>query len=117
MVEEKSLSWRTFKFFNYTILTIVALACILPLWHFLAVSFSDRAAALGGFVTLWPVRFTVASYAQVLHTGLFFRTFGISLARVVLGTALQMVITILMAYPLSRASRKFKGRHIFMWLL
>jgi len=117
MVEEKSLSWRTFKFFNYAILTIVGLVCILPLWHFLAVSFSDRAAALGGLVTLWPVRFTTASYAQVLHTGLFFRTFGISLVRVVLGTALQMVITILMAYPLSRASRKFKGRNIFMWML
>ncbi len=117
MVEDKSLSWRTFKLFNYLLLAVVALMCVVPLWHFLAVSFSDRAAATGGLVTLWPVRFTTASYQQVLNTGLFFATFFNSVVRVVLGTALQMVITILTAYPLARASKKFKGRNVFMWLL
>jgi len=117
MVEDKSLGWRTFKVFNYLLLAAVALLCIVPLWHFLAVSFSDRAAATGGLVTLWPVRFTTASYQQVLNTGLFFTTFFNSVVRVVLGTALQMVITIFTAYPLARASKKFKGRNIFMWLL
>ncbi len=117
MVEDKSFSWRTFKFFNYLCLTVLALLCVVPLWHFLAVSFSDRAAALGGFVTLWPIRFTAASYAQVLHTGLFFQTFFVSLERVVLGTSLQMAVTILTAYPLAKAAKKFKGRDFFMWLL
>ena len=37
--------------------------------------------------------------------------------RVALGTSLQMVITNLTAYPLAKASQKFKGRNIFMWLL
>ena len=73
MVEDKSLGWRTFKVFNYVVLAAVGLICLVPLWHFLAVSFSDRAAALGGLVTLWPVRFTTASYEQVLNTGLFLR--------------------------------------------
>lgn len=117
MVEDRSLGWRAFKVFNYTILTIVGLVCIVPLLHFLAVSFSDRSAAMGGSVFLWPVRFTTASYEQVLQTGLFFRTFFNSILRVVLGTALQMLITILMAYPLARSSRQLKGRNVFMWLL
>src|SRR5438046_1826086 len=117
MVEAKSLGWRTFKIFNYAVLAVIGLVCVVPLWHFLAVSFSDRAAALGGLVVLWPVRFTTASYQQVLNTGLFFKTFFNSVVRVVLGTALQMLITILTAYPLAQASRRFKGRNIFMWLL
>lgn len=117
MVEDKSVGWRTFKIFNYTCLAVLALLCVVPLWHFLAVSFSDRSAALGGFVTLWPVRPTTASYQQVLHTGLFFQTFFVSLERVVLGTSLQMIVTILTAYPLAKAAKKFKGRDVFMWLL
>src|SRR5260221_6637732 len=117
MVEDKSLGWRMFKLFNYLLLAAVGLDCIVPLLHFLAVSFSDRSAAMGGLVTLWPVRFTTASYQQVLNTGLFFQTFFNSVVRVVLGTVLQMAITILTAYPLARAARKFKGRNIFMWLL
>jgi putative aldouronate transport system permease protein len=117
MVEDTSLSWRTFKVLNYVVLTLVGLACLVPLLHFLAVSFSDRSAAMGGLVTLWPIRFTVASYQQVLRSGLFFQTFFNSLVRVVLGTTIQMAVTILTAYPLARASKKFKGRDIFMWLL
>lgn len=117
MVEDKSWSWRTFKFLNYIGLIIVGLVCIVPVLHFLAVSFSDRAAAMGGFVTLWPIRFTTASYEQVLQTDLFYRTFANSLVRVVLGTAIQMAITILTAYPLAHSAKKFKGRSLFMWLL
>jgi len=64
MVEDKSLSWRTFKVFNYLALILVGLLCIVPLFHFLAVSFSDRAAAMGGFVTLWPLRFTATKHAR-----------------------------------------------------
>ncbi len=117
MIEDKSLGWRTFKLLNYLVLAGVGLICIVPLLHFLAVSFSDRAAAMGGLVILWPVRFTTASYQQVLDTGLYFQTFFNSVVRVILGTALQMAITILTAYPLAQASKKFKGRNIFMWLL
>ena len=117
MVEDKSWSWRTFKFFNYAALTLVGLICIIPILHFLAVSFSDRSAAMGGAVTLWPIRFTTASYEQVLQTGLFFRTFFNSIVRVILGTALQMLVTVLTAYPLAKTAKQFKGRNVFMWLL
>jgi putative aldouronate transport system permease protein len=117
MVEDKSFGWRLFKGSNYLLLTLIGLICIVPLLHFLSVSFSDRAAATGGFVTLWPIRFTTASYTQVLQTGLYFQTFLVSIKRVVLGTTVQMVVTVLMAYPLSKSTRIFKGRDVFMWLL
>lgn len=106
-----------FKGLNYLALSVVGLICLLPLFHFLAVSFSDRAASVGGLVTFWPVRFTTASYKLVLQAPLFYRSLTVSAQRIVFGVSLQMAVTILMAYPLSKTSKIFKGRNIFMWLL
>jgi putative aldouronate transport system permease protein len=117
MIEDKSWGWRVFKVVNYVVLSIVGLICLFPLIHFLAVSFSDRAASVGGLVTLWPIRFTTASYELVLKAPLFYQSLIVSAQRIVFGVSLQMAVTILTAYPLSRAARRFKGRDVFMWLL
>ncbi len=117
MIEDKSWGWRVFKAFNYLVLSIVGLICLVPLFHFLAVSFSDRAATVGGLVTLWPIRFTTASYDLVLKAPVFYQSLIVSVQRIVLGVSLQMAVTVLMAYPLSRTAKSFKGRNVFMWLL
>jgi putative aldouronate transport system permease protein len=117
MIEDKSWGWRLFKAFNYLVLTLVGLICVLPLAHFLAVSFSDRAATVGGLVTLWPIRFTLASYKLVLQAPLFYRSLLVSAQRILFGVTLQMIVTVLMAYPLSKTAKRFKGRNVFMWLL
>jgi putative aldouronate transport system permease protein len=117
MVEDKSWGRRVFRAFNYVMLSVVGLLCLAPMFHFLAVSFSDRAATVGSLVTLWPIRFTTASYDLVLKAPLFYRSLFVSVQRVALGVSLQMAITILTAYPLSRPARRFKGRNFLMWLL
>jgi len=117
MIEDKSWGWRVFKVFNYVALSLVGLICTIPLIHFLAVSFSDRAASVGGLVTLWPIRFTTASYDLVLKAPLFYQSLIVSAQRIVFGVSLQMAVTILTAYPLSRSARRFKGRNFMMWLL
>nr|ABI49939.1 sugar abc transport system permease component [Geobacillus stearothermophilus] len=55
---QKSLSYKLFTVFNYTLLTIIAVLCLLPLIHILAVSFSGSAAR-PLMVGLWPVDFTL----------------------------------------------------------
>jgi putative aldouronate transport system permease protein len=117
MIEDKSWGWRLFKVFNYLVLSLVGMICLFPLFHFLAVSFSDRAATVGGLVVLWPIRFTTASYELVLHAPLFYQSLFISVQRIVFGVSLQMMVTVLMAYPLSKTAKRFKGRNVFMWLL
>ena len=117
MIEDKSWGWRVFKVLNTVALSLVGLICIVPLMHFLAVSFSDRAASVGGLVTMWPVRFTTASYDLVLKAPLFYQSLIVSAQRIVFGVALQMAVTILTAYPLSKTGRRFKGRNFMMWLL
>lgn len=102
---------------NATLLLLFAALCLLPMLHILAVSLSDRAASVGGFVTLWPINVTLTSYEKVLKAGAFLNGLRISVLRTVLGTAIMMAVTILTAYPLSRPARSFKGRPVFVWLM
>ena len=117
MVQDQSFPARFFRGVNVLLLTVLAVACLAPLIHVLAVSFSSRAPAVGGFVKFWPVDFTTASYEKVLTSGAFINGLKMSLARTFLGTALMMIVTILTAYPLAQTSRIFRGRSLFVGFL
>jgi putative aldouronate transport system permease protein len=117
MVIEKSWANRLFDFTNYLLLALFGLACLLPMIHLLAVSLSNRSASMGGFVTLWPIGFTGQNYAEILAAGPVYQAFLISVQRTVFGTAINMALTVLAAYPLSKTPREFKGRNWFMWIL
>src|SRR5699024_8379043 len=53
----------------------------------------------------------------LLDDSQFWRSFMISIERVVLGVSLNLVLTILMAYPLSKTSREFKAKNFYMYAL
>ena len=104
-----------FQFFNYTILIILGLSCFLPMIHVLSLSFSSSAAASSGMVGLWPVQFTTDSYRYVASKAEFWRSTLVSFRRVLIGVPAQMIMTILIAYPLSREASNFKSRNIYTW--
>jgi len=106
---------RVFDVFNYFIIGILALACVLPFIHVLAISFSDSAAVTSGRVGLWPVNFTPESYLLGMRRPRFFTSMWNSVERVAVGVLVNMLITILTAYPLSKAKGVFKGRTFFSW--
>lgn len=91
--------------------------CILPLINVLALSFSGKEAAIAGKVSLWPVDFTLDLYKYLLQENRFFYSFWMSVKRVFLGVIINMVLTVLMAYPLSLEVRQFPSRDRYMWLL
>lgn len=103
-----------YQVFNAFILLLVTLSCILPILHILALSFSDSNAAMAGKVTFWPVDFSTAAYDYLIKKKDFFRSVRLSLLRVVIGTALNMIIIVLTAYPLSRSSTHFRARNRYM---
>lgn len=115
MIINKSLSSKIVDIVLIVILIAIAITCILPLWYTLALSFSSKSAAAAGSVTLWPVGFNLNSYKQLLAETQFFKSFWISIQRVVLGAGLNFIIVPLMAYPLSKTIRDFKGRNVLMW--
>lgn len=117
MVEKKNLSGRLGRICIYVIVILLALICLVPLWNIVAISFSSSEAVTANIVGLVPVKFTTAAYRKIIEDGQFWRSFGISVIRVILGLALNMVLVVTMAYPLSKSSREFKGRNIYMNLM
>lgn len=101
---------------NYTIMIIAALLCLLPLIHVAAISLSSSSAATAGLVKLWPVNFTTQSYNYVLKRPEFLRSMLVSFKRVFLGVTLNMFLTIITAYPLSKEVRDFKWRTFYAWV-
>ncbi|MDT9717802.1 carbohydrate ABC transporter permease [Paenibacillus sp. ClWae2A] len=109
-----NLKDRIGRFAIYAIVIMLALVCLLPLWNIVAISFSSSEAVSANAVGLVPVNFTTAAYTKIIDDAQFWRSFGISVLRVALTLVLNMILIILMAYPLSKSKRDFKGRNIYM---
>lgn len=116
MLLRQTRGQKIFSVFNYALLTLTAVLCLLPLIHVIALSFSDNAAVSGGLVTLWPVRFTWEPYAYVLERSAFWRAFGVTLQRAALGTIVNVLLVILLAYPLSMSGEKLRARTLYVWI-
>ncbi|QJD87153.1 carbohydrate ABC transporter permease [Cohnella herbarum] len=114
-MQTQSVSYRVFTVFNYTFVGLLALLCIAPLLHILAVSFSSKAAASANLVYFWPVDFTVGSYAKTFGNNNFLISIWIAIQRTVLGTALTMILIAMAAYALSKDNKPYRGRTFFAW--
>ena len=114
MIREKNIRNRLFDLGNYVFLTGLAILCVLPFVHIIAVSFSATAPSMGGFVTFWPIGFNLENYNKILTAAAFQSSFLISVERTLIGTALNMTVLVLVAYPLSKSNNDLKGRSIFM---
>lgn len=116
MVENKSIGRRFFLTFNYTWMTLLAFLCLFPTWHVLAVSFSSSGATDAGLVTLWPVGFTLEAYEYVANAPKFIKSVIVSLNRELLAVPISVVLSVLVAFPLSRESRDFPWRTFYVWV-
>jgi len=117
MIKSHSLSDKVADGFIVLLLAGAALLSLYPIWYTVAVSLSSSAAAAGGLVKLWPVQFTLQSYRTIVDDPAFFQAFGVSLQRVGLGVVINFILTVLMAYPLSKSGSQFPGRNFYMWFV
>lgn len=106
---------KIFAVFNYIILITAAFVCLVPMINILAISFSSSSAAAAGYVRLWPVDFTLASYKYALNKREFLQSFLVSVRRIALGYVVNMVMTISVAYPLSKEKSTFRARNYYAW--
>lgn len=109
------MSRKIFNVVNITFLILGALSCLLPMINILAISMSSSPAVAAGKVTLWPVDFTLESYKFVVEKLEFMKAFIISVLKVLVGVPVNMLLTILVSYPLSKTKAEFKGRNLYMW--
>lgn len=93
----------------YAFLTLAGLLVLLPLIYVVSASFSDPQAVISSEVWLWPVRPTLRGYEAVFKNKKILSGFGNSFYYMVVGTLVNIVMTVLCAYPLSR--REFVHRN------
>ncbi|MDR1059805.1 MAG: carbohydrate ABC transporter permease [Clostridiales bacterium] len=111
----KLRAWSAFDVVNAIFLAALAATCVLPFVNVIAVSLSDSAAATANLVGFWPVSFSLDSYAFAFQKARFLASIWNSAARVVLGVAVNIALTIVTAYPLSKTGKEFRGRTAFAW--
>lgn len=106
---------KVFYSCNYVLLTLLTLSCVLPFLHIIALSLSDIHSIDSGWVTLWPVGFTVQAYDMLLEKTNIMRAFGNSITITLAGVVLSMLFTMLASYPLSK--KYLYSRRLFTLLM
>lgn len=117
MIKSKTIGGKTADILIYLTVIFMTMCCLFPLLNMVAISFSDKAAASANMVGLVPVGFTTSAYKTLLGESQFWVSFWISIKRVFLGTIINMILTILLAYPLSKSKREFKGHDVYMYIV
>ncbi|MDR9852192.1 carbohydrate ABC transporter permease [Paenibacillus sp. VCA1] len=97
-----NIKGRWFDWFNSIFLALVGCLMVFPLLHVLAKSFSSSKAINAGLVKLFPVDWTLVNYQVILSDSSIWRAFLVSVIITVGGTAINLILTASLAYPLSR---------------
>lgn len=106
---------KVFDFFVYFILVLLLLIVLYPLVYVVSASFSAPYAVTSGQVWLYPVDFSLVGYETVFRNPDVLSGYRNSIYLTLLGTSVNIILTIICAYPLS--VRTFVGRNIFMGIL
>ncbi|MGG1554797.1 carbohydrate ABC transporter permease [Paenibacillus ferrarius] len=96
----------------YVLIVLITLFVLLPLINVLSSSFSAPSLVAQGKIMFWPKGLTLSSYQKVFENPSVWTGYGNTLLYTVLGTAINVILTILAAYPLSRSDLK-GGKLIF----
>lgn len=105
----------------YAIIVLYALFCIVPFVLILIVSFTPQEVISEQGYTFLPSKVTLDAYKYIFRfPETILRAYGVSIFVAVVGTVLSLIITILVAYPLSRAKfryRKFVSFFVFFTMM
>ena len=106
---------RVFEIVNTALLALILLVILYPLWFVVIASVSDPAKVVAGDVLLWPAGVSFEAYRMVFRDSMIMTGYRNTLYYTLLGTAINLVMTVLAAYPLSR--KDWVGRGFFMALV
>ncbi|MGI5856054.1 MAG: carbohydrate ABC transporter permease [Candidatus Merdivicinus sp.] len=100
--------------FCYTVIAILTLLVLYPIVYVVSASFSSGAAIAAGRVWLYPVDFSLRGYQAVLKYRNVWIGYRNTIFYTVVGTAINIILTLICAYPLARKS--LRGRSLFTFL-
>lgn len=109
----ESTSDRIFNVVNIVLLSLLVIACFYPFWHVICASFSKPSLFMShSGILLKPVGFSLAAYRKVFENASIWNGYLNTIYYVVVGTALNIAMTVIGAYFLSR--KNIPGKKIVM---
>jgi putative aldouronate transport system permease protein len=104
-----------FNIVIYTFALVILVLVLYPLIFVLSASFSDPNQVINGKVWLLPSGFTLEPYRLVFENASIWNGYKNTIFYALFGTLINIALTIMAAYPLSR--RDLPGKNIFMFLI
>ncbi|WP_036745592.1 carbohydrate ABC transporter permease [Paenibacillus sp. UNC451MF] len=115
MTRGSALTSRWIYGLVYIFLAFLAILTLFPFVNVLATSMSGSRAISSGEVFLWPKDVTFTSFQNLIEDGQLLVAMKNTVLITVVGTALNLIATIMAAYPLSR--RRLKGRNFILMVI
>ena len=106
---------KVFEGISYVILSLLSLIVLYPLYFIVIASFSDPQMVNGGQVFLIPKGITWDGYQKIFSYGQLWTGYRNTIFYTLLGTVLNVSVTMLTAYPMSR--KQFYGKKIFLFYM
>ena len=112
--ENKKGKWTGPQIVLSVIIIIISLTCLMPFVNVAAISLSSKSAILGGKVSFWPVEPELTAYKAIFADKSMVRSLFFTVGITVAYTAFSMILTVLLAYPLTK--KRLRGRKFFNFL-
>lgn len=106
-----------FSTFNTVFMICLVIVTLYPFINTIAVSLNEGNDTIRGGIYLWPREWTIQNYKAVFASGTIIPAFWISVARTVLSTVLNLFLTTMLSYTLSRKEYIFRKPITFIFVL
>lgn len=100
----------------YVLLAIIFFLCAYPFWYGLVLSFNDSIDTAVGGVYFWPRKWTLENYKKFFNDATWFKGFGVSVARTLIGGTLTTIFTMLVSYGLSEPKLVFRKLYMSLFV-
>lgn len=106
---------KLYKIILNTFMMLLALTCILPFMLLFSSSLSSESSLIQNGYSFIPTELSLEAYSYIFKSSTaILHAYGITLLVTVLGTSLNLMISILMAYPLSRKDLPHRNVYSFI---
>ncbi|WP_339308290.1 carbohydrate ABC transporter permease [Paenibacillus sp. FSL R5-0519] len=109
MVIKENWQDRSVKIVFHVLLIIFAIFCLFPFISVISSSLSTESSILKYGYSLWPREFSLEAYKLIFKDATIYRSYGVTIFVTVVGTALAMLVTCALAYPLSLRHLKYRN--------
>lgn len=106
---------RVFGALVYVLLSTVLIIVLYPLVFVVSASISNPVTVLRGEMWLFPKELSFIGYERIFANPEILTGYGNTILYTTVGTSINLMMTVLAAYPLSR--QDFKGRGVITWFI